>query len=112
MQENNELLYERVLKKSMQWGNIDNTMYVVGATHPDTFARVRKIVPDHFLLVPGIGAQGGSLAEVVDKGMNADIGLLINSSRQIIYASNGTDYAEAAAAEAYALQQAMQAYLS
>jgi orotidine-5'-phosphate decarboxylase len=83
-------------------------MYVVGATHPETFKQVRNIVPEHFLLVPGIGAQGGSLLDVVVQGINKDIGLLINSSRQIIYASGETDFDKAAGEEAEKLQQEMQ----
>ncbi len=111
MKENHECLFERVLRISQTWGSIYNMMYVVGATHPETFKQVRRIVPNHFLLVPGVGAQGGSLKEVVENGMNDNVGLLINSSRQIIYASSGADFAEAAKSEAEKLQQEMQAYL-
>ncbi len=111
MKEKEETLFERVLRISMSWGSIDNTMYVVGATQAHTFKTVRNIVPKHFLLVPGIGAQGGSLSEVIRHGMNDEVGLLINSSRQIIYASNDTSYADAARKEAYALQQQMLPYL-
>ena len=82
-------------------------MFVVGATHPDYFKAVRSIVPDHFLLVPGVGAQGGDLAEVVKAGINKDVGLLINSSRQIIYASSGLDFAQKARIEAEKIQSAM-----
>src|SRR5262249_41009250 len=82
-------LYEEVLRKSQAWGTPDNLMYVVGATHPEAFANVRKIVPEHFLLVPGIGAQGGDLRKVSQAGMNSNCGLLVNSSRAIIYASGG-----------------------
>jgi orotidine-5'-phosphate decarboxylase len=108
MQEKNESLFERVLRISKTWGSPENTMYVVGATHPETFKQVRNIVPEHFLLVPGIGAQGGSLHDVVLQGINKDIGLLINSSRQIIYASGETDFDKAAGEEAEKLQQEMQ----
>lgn len=108
MQEKNESLFERVLRISKTWGSPENTMYVVGATHPETFKQVRNIVPEHFLLVPGIGAQGGSLHDVVVQGINKDIGLLINSSRQIIYASGETDFDKAAGEEAEKLQQEMQ----
>jgi len=86
-------------------------MYVVGATKADMLGEVRAIVPDHFLLVPGVGAQGGSLSEVCRYGMNGDCGLLVNSSRGIIYASNGTDFAQRAAEEARKLQQQMAAFL-
>ena len=85
-------LYEKVLKTSSQWGNINNTMYVVGATHPEDFLSIRKIVPDHFILVPGIGAQGGDLELVLKNGLNSDFGLLINSSRGIIYASSDRNF--------------------
>lgn len=86
-------------------------MYVVGATHPGMFTEIRKIVPDHFLLVPGVGAQGGSLEEVSKAGMNAQCGLLVNSSRQIIYASSGADFSEAAGKEAKKSQVEMKKYL-
>lgn len=104
-------LYQRVLETSKQWGNEENMMYVVGATKSEMFDDVRRIVPGSFLLVPGVGAQGGSLEEVCKHGLNKDCGLLVNSSRGIIYASNGTDFAEAAAAEARKLQQQMAAVL-
>lgn len=107
----NELLYQHVLRTSSQWGNADNMMYVIGATKADMFDDVRRIVPNHFLLVPGIGAQGGSLAEVCKHGLiKNDIGLLINSSRAIIFASNGEDFAEAAAREAKKVADEMKAY--
>ncbi len=93
MTENGEHLFERVLKQSTKWGNPENMMYVVGATRAEMLADIRKIVPDHFLLVPGVGAQGGSLAEVAKNGMNSQCGLLVNSSRQIIYAGAGEDFA-------------------
>lgn len=92
-----EYVYEKVLKTSQNWGTINNMMYVVGATKAEKLVEIRNIVPDHFLLVPGVGAQGGSLEEVAEHGMNDSCGLLVNSSRNIIYASNGEDFAEAAA---------------
>ena len=100
-------LFEHVLETSQKWGNADNMMYVVGATKADMLTTVRNIVPDSFLLVPGVGAQGGSLSEVCRHGLNGDCGLLVNSSRGIIYASNGTDFAQRAAEEAAKLQQQM-----
>ena len=104
-------LYKQVLETSKTWKNSHNLMYVVGATKAEYFTEIRNIVPDSFLLVPGVGAQGGSLSEVCKYGMNANVGLLINSSRAIIYASNGVDFAEKARAEALAMQQEMQAIL-
>ena len=109
---NGERLFEKVLKQSQQWGNEDNMMYVVGATQGQMFEDIRKIVPDHFLLVPGVGAQGGSLQEVCKYGMTKDCGLLVNSSRGIIYASNGEDFAEVASEKAKELQQEMAAELA
>ena len=102
-----ERLFEKVLRRSMEWGTADNMMYVVGATRGAMFADVRKIAPDHFLLVPGVGVQGGSLHEVCKYGMNKDCGLLVNSSRGIIYAGGGDDFAEKAAEAAKALQMEM-----
>ena len=103
-----ERLFEKVLKTSQQWGNDENMMYVVGATQGRMFEDIRKIVPNHFLLVPGVGAQGGSLEEVCKYGMiPGEIGLLVNSSRGIIYASNGADFAEVAAEKAKELQEQM-----
>lgn len=107
----NSKLYEAVLQKSQQWAGSDKMMYVVGATKADKLTEIRKIVPDHFLLVPGVGAQGGSLAEVSQYGMNKHCGLLVNSSRAIIYASSGEDFAEKAAIEAQKVQQEMEQYL-
>ncbi len=104
-------LFERVLETSSQWGTADNLMYVVGATRADRLVDVRKIVKDHFLLVPGVGAQGGSLQEVVKYGMGEEPNLLINSSRGIIYASAGKDFAEEAAEQAKVLQQEMALYI-
>jgi orotidine-5'-phosphate decarboxylase len=100
-------LYKQVLETSKTWKNSENLMYVVGATKAEYFTEIRKIVPDSFLLVPGVGAQGGSLSEVCKHGMNANVGLLINSSRAIIYASNGTDFAEKAREEAQKMQEEM-----
>lgn len=91
---------ERVLRRSLRWGNPVNMMYVVGATRPEAFETIRKIVPRHFLLVPGVGAQGGSLEDVCKYGLNDECGLIVNSSRAIIYASNGENYAQAAATKA------------
>lgn len=102
-----ERLFEKVLKKSQKWGNDENMMYVVGATQGSMFADIRKYAPNHFLLVPGVGAQGGSLEEVCKYGIIKDCGLLVNSSRGIIYASNGNDFAEAAAKKAKELQEQM-----
>ncbi len=96
-------LYEKVLETSSSWGNINNTMFVVGATHPEDFKSIRQIVPQHFLLVPGIGAQGGDLQQVLKHGLISDYGLLINSSRGIIYASNGEDFDSAARKKALEL---------
>jgi orotidine-5'-phosphate decarboxylase len=100
-------LFEQVLVQSQKWGSDENMMYVVGATKAEMLTEVRKIVPDHFLLVPGVGAQGGSLQEVAKFGLTKDCGLLVNSSRNIIYASNGVDFAEKARAEAGKLQMEM-----
>nr|WP_315207006.1 orotidine-5'-phosphate decarboxylase [uncultured Flavobacterium sp.] len=105
-------LYKQVLETSKTWKNSENLMYVVGATKAEYFTEIRKIVPDSFLLVPGVGAQGGSLSEVCKYGMNDNVGLLINSSRAIIYASNGTDFVEKARAEALNMQQEMAAIMS
>src|SRR5690606_24883666 len=105
-------LFERVIQTANTWGNTDNIMYVVGATRGEAFATVRKHAPDHFLLVPGVGAQGGSLSEVCHYGMNADCGLLVNATRSIIYASGGSDFADRARDEALALQQAMEQELT
>jgi len=104
-------LYKQILETSKTWNNSENLMYVVGATKAEYFTEIRKIIPDSFILVPGVGAQGGSLSEVCKYGMNANVGLLINSSRAIIYASNGLDFAEKARAEALLMQQEMQAIL-
>src|SRR6056300_125906 len=105
--EKGHLLYEKVLKTSLGWENADRLMYVVGATKAEALLSIRKIIPNAFLLVPGVGAQGGSLKEVIQNGMNSQCGLLVNSSRGIIYASRGSDFAEAAALEAKTLQTQM-----
>lgn len=102
-----ERLFEKVLKKSQEWGTTENLMYVVGATQGKMFEDIRRIAPEHFLLVPGVGAQGGSLQEVCKYGMTKDCGLLVNSSRGIIYASTDTDFAEVAAVKAKELQEEM-----
>lgn len=104
-------LYQNVLETSKTWSTADNLMYVVGATKAEMLSDIRKIVPEHFLLVPGVGAQGGSLSEVAKYGMNKQCGLLVNSSRGIIYASSGEDFAEKARGEAQALQKEMAALL-
>jgi len=109
--EKGERLFEKVLRTSLQWGNDEQMMYVVGATQGKLFEEVRQIVPDHFLLVPGVGAQGGSLEEVCRYGMNSQCGLLVNSSRAIIYAGTGEDFVAAALKEAKKLQQEMQEML-
>lgn len=101
---NGKRLFEEVLYKSQQWGDCNNMMYVVGATQGRMFEDIRKIVPESFLLVPGVGAQGGSLEEVCKYGMTKDCGLLVNSSRGIIFASNGTDFSTVAAQKAKELQ--------
>ena len=108
---NSERLFEKVLRTSQQWGNDENMMYVVGATQGQMFEAIRKFAPTHFLLVPGVGAQGGSLEEVCKYGINKDCGLLVNSSRGIIYASADNDFAEVAGQKAQQLQQQMSAEL-
>lgn len=108
---NGKELYKQVLETSKTWKNAQNLMYVVGATKAEYFTEIRKIVPDSFLLVPGVGAQGGNLQEVCQHGMNSQVGLLINSSRAIIYASKEEDFAQKAREEALQLQLEMQAIL-
>lgn len=108
---NGERLFEKVLRKSLQWGNEENMMYVVGATRGSLFEDVRRIVPDHFLLVPGVGAQGGSLEEVCRYGMNDHCGLLVNSSRGIIFADATEHFADVAREKAFELQQQMETIL-
>ncbi len=106
-----ERLFEKVLRVSQQWGDANQMMYVVGATRGEMFKDIRRIAPHHFLLVPGVGAQGGSLQDVCRYGMTSDCGLLVNSSRGIIYASSGEDFAERAAEKAHELQEQMRAEL-
>ena len=106
-----EYLFEKVLRDVASWGTDENTMFVVGATMAESIAQIRQIIPNHFLLVPGVGAQGGSLQDVVKYGMNNEVGLLVNASRSILYASSGADYASAAAAEAKKMQEEMAVYL-
>ena len=107
-----EKLYEKVLKTSQQWGSDENMMYVVGATQGKAFENIRRIVPNHFLLVPGVGAQGGSLEEVCKYGMNADCGLLVNASRAIIFADSSENFAKVAAEKARDYKEQMEKELS
>jgi orotidine-5'-phosphate decarboxylase len=109
--ENGSPLYEQVIRTSANWGTTDNMMYVVGATRPETLAEIRRIIPNHFLLIPGVGAQGGDLVAVCKAGLNDQCGLLINSSRGIIYASDKEDFASVAASEALKIQLEMAALL-
>ncbi len=109
--ENDEPLWEKVMRTACGWGTPENMMFVVGATHPEAFARVREIAPRHFLLVPGVGAQGGDLAAICRHGLNEDCGLLVNASRSILYASSGRDFAEKAREEAQKMQISMDAAL-
>ena len=104
-------IYEKVIEISSKWGSDQNLMYVIGATRVNTLAQIRKIIPDHFLLIPGVGAQGGDLREVINKGRNRDIGLIINSSRGIIYAGNGMNFEEKAHGAAKEMQQIMANFL-
>jgi len=109
---NGNELYKEVIKTALTWKNSENLMFVVGATKPEYFEEIRKIVPNHFLLVPGIGTQGGNLQEVCKYGLNKDCGLLVNSARSIIYAGNDVNFAKAAQLEALKLQQEMALILS
>ena len=109
--ENGKRLYEEVIVRSQQWAGPDQLMYVVGATHADKIGEIRRLAPRYFFLVPGIGAQGGDLKAVSEAGMNKECGLLVNSSRSIIYASNGLDFAREASKEAFQIQQEMKDYL-
>ena len=109
--ENNEKLFQKVLRTSLTWDNADRLMYVVGATKAEALTSIRKLVPDSFLLVPGVGAQGGSLEEVARAGMNSQCGLLVNSSRGILYRSQSNDFDNAAAQEAGRLQTEMALYV-
>jgi orotidine-5'-phosphate decarboxylase len=106
-----QLLYERVLQTVSGWGNPGNLMFVIGATQADAFVNIRLLTPDHFYLVSGVGAQGGSLKDISEKAMNTDCGILVNASRAIIYASANEDFAGAARSEAKAYQQEMAGYL-
>ena len=106
-----EKVYEKVINTSSKWGNEESLMYVVGATHPEQLGEIRKMVPNHFLLIPGVGAQGGDLTAVSNQSLNQDCGILVNSSRGIIYASNGQDFAEAACANAREMQETMKVIL-
>lgn len=106
-QENGEPLFEKVMRKAQDWGAPGNLMFVTGATHPEKFQDIRRIAPEHFLLVPGIGAQGGELSEVCRFGLNDQVGLLVNSSRGIIFAGQGEDFAEKARDAALEIQQQM-----
>jgi orotidine-5'-phosphate decarboxylase len=106
------LLYEKVLQTVSTWGSPGNLMFVVGATQADSFINIRKLTPNHFYLVPGVGAQGGSLKEISEKAMNKDCGILVNASRAIIYASGGEDFAEKAKEIAAGYQDEMKKYLS
>lgn len=108
---NETRLFERVLERTSKWGTPDNMMYVVGATKAEMFEGIRKIVPDHFLLVPGVGAQGGDLNAVAKYGLNDHCGLLVNASRSILFASDGTDFAEKAAVESLSMQKEMETIL-
>ncbi|MGE5419898.1 MAG: orotidine-5'-phosphate decarboxylase [Chloroflexota bacterium] len=104
-------LFERVLNVSQKWGSMDNIMYVVGATHPGMLVQIRKLVPEHFLLVPGVGAQGGNLEDVSKFGLNTKCGLIVNSSRGIIFAGEGKDFAAVAGEKAGEMQAEMEKYL-
>lgn len=105
-------IYEQVIMKSSHWGTSENTMYVVGATHPDEFIQIRKMIPAHFLLVPGIGAQGGDLHKTIQNGITEDCGLLINSSRAILYAGKGEDFEKKSKSVASEYQNIMKQYLN
>jgi orotidine-5'-phosphate decarboxylase len=107
----NEKVYEATMRQVAEWGTAENTMFVVGATRPEELRHIRSLYPTHFMLVPGVGAQGGSLETVYQMGANADCGLLVNASRSILYASSGSDFAEAARAEALRMQREMAALL-
>ncbi len=112
LEDSREMVWEKVIRVAQGWGSPSNLMFVVGATHPDAFIRVREIAPDSFLLVPGVGAQGGDLAAICKNGLTKDCGLLVNASRSILYASSGEDFAEKARAEALKMQQQMAASLT
>lgn len=105
-------VYERVIKRAQQWGSSSQLMFVAGATHPEEFSNLRALAPDYFYLVPGVGAQGGDMDKICQHGLNSNCGLIINSARQIIYASKGEDFAEAARSAALSTQQQMVKYLN
>ena len=111
LEDTRQPLWEKVIQRSQNWGTPENLMFVIGATYPEAFLRVREIAPEHFLLVPGVGAQGGDLAAICQYGLNQDVGLLVNASRSILYASSGEDFAQKARAEAERLQQEMETIL-
>jgi len=111
LKDSDNTLFETVLSKSKEWGTKENMMYVVGATKAESFKEIRKIVPDHFILVPGVGAQGGDLEQVAEYGMNKSCGLLVNSSRAIIFADNSENFDKAAAEKAREMQQQMDVLL-
>ncbi len=104
------LLYEKVLQTVASWGTVDNTMFVVGATRKEQLERVRELIPNHFLLIPGVGTQGGDLATVAKTAMNKDVSILVNVSRAIIFAGNGMDYADLAAKAASEYREQMEAF--
>ncbi len=110
-QAGDSLLYERVLSTAAGWGSPDNLMFVVGATQAESFVNIRRLTPDHFYLVPGVGAQGGSLQEISQRAMNKEVGLLVNASRAVIFASGGEDFAEAAKMAAAGYHREMKGYL-
>ena len=108
---NGQKLYETVIKKAQEWGNPDNLMYVIGATHPSSFADIREMAKEYFFLVPGVGAQGGDMDAVIQYGRNKEIGLLINSSREIIYAGNGENFQDTVRAKAQEMVGKMSGYI-
>jgi orotidine-5'-phosphate decarboxylase len=110
-QEDGQPLYEKVMRRAMQWGSPDNLMFVIGATHPEKFLEIRRIAPEHFLLVPGVGAQGGDLQGISRFGRNGQLGLLVNSSRGIIYAGDRENFAEKAREAAQRVQREMRALI-
>ena len=109
---NKDYVFIEMIKSSMIWGNEDNMMYVVGATKPQYIEKIRKLIPNHFLLIPGVGAQGGDLNEICNYALNDNIGILVNSSRSIIYASNDENFADEAVIEAINLQEKMKIILA
>ncbi len=111
-QENGQALYEKVMRRAMEWGNPEQLMFVIGATHPQKFEEIRRIAPEHFLLVPGVGAQGGDLEALSKYGQNDLVGLLVNSSRGIIYADDGQDFAKKVRQKALDLQEQMSEILT